>query len=64
MLHRNTSWSSIYLFNRGFMFSFAFIGDMDFSFHWQLQHQASEDLNLRRCFSLGNYRGRSWANDT
>jgi hypothetical protein len=46
------------------MFSFAFIGEMDFSFNWSLHHQASKDLDIRRCFTLNNYRGRSWANDT
>lgn len=64
MLHKNTSWASISLFNSGFMFSFAFIGEMDFSFNWSLHHQASKDLDIRRCFTLNNYRGRSWANDT
>jgi hypothetical protein len=37
-----TSWSSIHLFGQGYMFSFAHLGDMDFSFNWAKDWQQSD----------------------
>jgi len=62
MLHKNTSWSSIYIFSHGNMFSFAFIGEMDFSFTFG-QHFQQSELHCN-VFTLNQYRGRSWASDT
>lgn len=58
MIFKNTSWSSIYLFSQGYMYSFAHVGDMDYSFHWTRHWQASD--NLSKVFTLNESRGRSW----
>ena len=58
MIFKNTSWSSIYLFSQGYMYSFAHVGDMDYSFHWTRHWQASD--NLCKVFTLNESRGRSW----
>jgi len=58
MIFKNTCWSSIYLFSQGYMFSFAHLGDMDFSFNWTRHWQTSD--NLSKAFSLNENRGRCW----
>ena len=59
MIFRNTSWSSIYLFNIGYMYSFAHIGDMDFSFNWTRHFQQSNGVS--KVFTLNEWRGRCWS---
>jgi len=40
------------------MYSYAHIGDMDFSFNWKKHWQQSEGSS--KVFSLNEWRGRSW----
>jgi hypothetical protein len=58
MIFQNTTWSSIHLFGQGYMFSFAHLGDMDFSFHWKSDWQVCEGES--KVFSLDETRGRCW----
>lgn len=58
IIFKNTSWSSIYLFNLGFMYSYAHIGDMDYSFNWK-NHWQTSDQRIT-VFSLNESRGRCW----
>jgi hypothetical protein len=59
MIFKNTSWSSIYLFNEGYMYSYAHLGDMDYSFHWKSHWQTSDQFI--KVFSLNENRGRCWS---
>lgn len=58
MIFRSTTWSSIHLFNEGYMFSFAHLGDMDFSFHWKSDWQVC--YGESNIFGLDETRGRCW----
>ena len=56
-----TSWSSIHLFGQGYMFSFAHLGDLDFSFNWAKDWQQSDVSS--KAFILNEWRGRCWENN-
>lgn len=62
MIFRSTTWSSIHLFNEGYMFSFAHLGDMDFSFHWKSDWQVCDGES--KVFSLDETRGRCWGDNS
>ena len=62
MLFQNTTWSSIHLFGQGYMFSFAHLGDMDFSFHWKSDWQVGDSES--KVFGLNETRGRCWRNNS
>lgn len=40
-----TTWSSIHLFGQEYMFSFAHMVDIDFSFHWKNDWQVCDSEN-------------------
>jgi hypothetical protein len=62
MIFSNTSWSSIHLFGQAYMFSFAHLGDVDFSFHWKRDWQVCDAES--KVFGLNETRGRCWKNNS
>jgi hypothetical protein len=60
-MFRNSSWSSIRLFESEYMYSFAHAEDVDFSFNWTKDWQESgSETN----YIFGNsHRSRSWNNN-
>jgi hypothetical protein len=44
------------------MFSFAHLGDMDFSFHWKSDWQVCDGES--KVFSLDETRGRCWGDNS
>ena len=56
-----TSWSSIHLFGQGYMFSFAYNLNLDFSFNWAKDWQQSDVSS--KVFIINEWRGRCWKNN-
>ena len=57
-----TTWSSIHLFGQEYMFSFANMVDIDFSFHWKNDWQVCDSES--KVFGLNENRGRCWGDNS